>query len=470
MAKSTNVIKFRTRREVNIGLVVAFGILVLLAINIYRFMTTPHLSLYEVQAGNAGSDTSTVAMILRPETIYRTEQAGYLNYYYREGARIPKNAKVYSVNDSAELQDILNLNEENSMLTDHDLARLKGSVRAFCSEYSDNAFSECYALRESFLSDYLRYRDVSMLDSLEEQIASDRAFYTVHSSQSGMISYYSDLYDGYTVEMLTGDEFLEERQTVPEYSKPTGICAIDRFAYKLIPTEHWQLVIQVSDEDMNRIKQDGSTVSFQIAGDTESYEKTYEELRIGGKSYLLVSMERYGSNYLDERFLDVTLFLSSKDGLKIPESSILKKDIYQIPERFLMQGGGESEELGVSMECYDAELGEIRPDFKPVTPLFKENGYYYVAVEDLDSDQYINSAGLTGEPERAMLYSFITGMEGVYNMNNGYAVFRRIQRITDVEDYVLVRDGLDGGIALYDHIVLDVSAVSNDIILIEGES
>lgn len=470
MAKDRNIIKFRTRKEVNIGLVVAFGVLVLLVINIYRYFTTPHLSLYEVQAGTSGSEVSVVAMILRQENVHRTEHAGYLNYYYREGARVTKNAKIYSVNDSSELQDILNLNEENSILANNDLMRLKGSVRTFCSDYSDDAFFACYALREDFLSDYLRYRDVSMLDSLEEQISSDQAFHTVLSTQSGMISYYSDLYDGYTVEMLTGEEFSEERRTVPEYSKPTGICAIDRFAYKLIPDNTWQLVIQISDEDMSRIKQDGTTVSFQITGDGVSYEKTYEELRIGGKSYLLVTMDRYGSAYLDERFLDITLFLSAKDGLKIPESSILKKDIYQIPERFLMQGGGESEELGVSMEYFDAELGEIRPDFRPVTPLFKENGYYYVAVEELDSDQYINSAGLTGEPERAMLYSFITSMEGVYNMNNGYAVFRRIQRITDVEDYVLVRDGLDGGVALYDHIVLDVSAVSNDIILIEGES
>ena len=69
-----------------------------------------------------------------------------------------------------------------------------------------------------------------------------------------------------------------------------------------------------------------------------------------------------------------------------------------------------------------------------------------------------------------MLYSFITGMEGVYNMNKGYAVFRRIERITDVEDYVLVRADQAGGLSVYDHIVLDVSAVTKDIILIEGES
>lgn len=470
MANNQNIIKFRTRREVNIGLVVAFGVLVLLIINIYRFITTPHLSLYEVQAGSSGNEAAAVAMILRPETVYRTEHAGYLNYYYREGARVTKNANIYSVNDSSELQDILNLNEENSALTTNDLIRLKGSVRDFCSNYSDVAFSECYSLREEFLSDYLRYRDVSMLDTLANQNSEQHSFLTVQSSQSGVVSYFSDLYDGYTKDMLTGEEFLVEKRTVPEYSKQTGISAIQSFAYKLIPEENWQLVIQVPADSLERIKKDGTTVSFQIIGDSVLYEKTYEELYIGGEVYLLVEMDRYGHDYLSERFLDVTLFLSAKEGLKIPETAILTKEVYQIPERFVMQGGGESNVVGVSLERYDAESGEIKPDFCEITPLFFENGYYYVAEEELDSGQYINSAGLLNEPERAMLYSFLTSLEGVYNMNKGYAAFRRIERITDVEDYVLVRAGLEGGVALYDHIVLDVSAVTKDIILIEGES
>ena len=470
MAKDRNIIKFRTRKEVNIGLVVAFGVLVLLVINIYRYFTTPHLALYEVQAGSSGSEVSAVAMILRQETVYRTEHAGYLNYYYREGARVTKNAKIYSVNDSSELQDILNFNEENSALNTNDLSRLKGSIRGFCSDYSDAAFSECYDLWEEFLSDYLRYRDVSMLDTLANQNTDQTSFLTVHSSESGVISYFSDLYDGYTKDMITGEEFLAEKRTVPEYSKQTGISAIDSFAYKLIPEETWQLVIQVPDDCMTQIKKSGSTVSFRISGDTVLYEKPYEELYAGGGSYLAVEMDRYGADYLSERFLDVTLYVDAREGLKIPETSILTKDIYQIPERFVMKGGGEEDTLGVSLERYDSESGEVKPDFVEITPLFYEDGYYYVAEEDLDSGEYINSAGLTGEPERAMLYSFITGMEGVYNMNKGYAVFRRIERITDVEDYVLVRADQAGGLSVYDHIVLDVSAVTKDIILIEGES
>ncbi len=470
MAKDENLIKFRTRKEVNIGLVVAFGVLILLVVNIYRYITTPHLALFEVQAGSTGSEETITAMILRSETVYKTEQAGYLNYYYREGARVTKNAKIYSVNDSSELQDILNLNEDNTALAINDINRLKGSIRNFCSDYSDASFLESYSLREDFLSDYLRYRDVSMLDTLANQDTAQSSFVTVQSPQSGIVSYFSDIYDGYTKEMLTGEEFLPEKQTVPEYNKQTGISAIDSFAYKLISEESWELIIPVSEEIFDRVKKNGTTVNFRIVGDSVLYEKAYEELRIGGNSYLTVEMDRYGNDYLSERFLDVTLFLSARDGLKIPETAILTKEIYQIPDRFVMRGGGEEDVLGVSLERYDAESGEVRPDFYEITPLFYENGYYYVAGEDMDSGQYIYSAGLTSEPERAMLYSFLTDMEGVYNMNKGYAVFRRIERITDVEDYVLIRAGLAGGAALYDHIVLDVSAVTNDVILIEGES
>lgn len=469
MAKDENIIKFRTRKDVNIGLVVAVGVLILLVINIYRYVTTPHLSLFEVQTGNSGSEVVTKAMILRNETVYRTEHAGYLNYYYREGARVTKNAKVYSVNDSSELQDILDLNEDNTALATNDLLRLKGNIREFCSEYSDVAFSECYSLREEFMSDYLRYRDVSVLDALSGQEAA-AGFTTILSPESGTISYFSDLYDGYTKDMLTGEEFLVEKQTIPEYKKQTSISARDSFAYKLIPDETWQLVIQVPKEYEELVRKERGMILFHVLGDSAPYEKNYEELRINGNLYLLVEMTRYGNEYLDERFLDVTLSLSAKEGLKIPETAILTKEVYQIPERFVMQGGGTEDTLGVSMERYDAESGDVLPDFYEIHPLFYENGYYYVAREDMDSGQYINSAGLTSEPERAMLYSFLTDMEGVYNMNKGYAVFRRIERITDVEEYVLVRAGSAGGVSCYDHIVLDVSAVTNDIILIEGES
>ncbi len=470
MPDNNKIIKFRTRREINIGLVIALGVLIIITVNVVRGYTKPHLSVYEVQEGSAGSEARTTAMILRPEKVVLTKQAGYLNFYYREGARVAKDADVYSVNDSNDLQHYIDLNENSSVLSENDLSRLKQNMRAFSSSYSDVRFSECYIVREEFLSDYLRYRDISMLDTLGTVQDIEKDFVTYQTDESGVITYYSDLYDGYTVDDITGIEFEPEHLTVPEYKKPMGLSAMDHFAYKLVYDDSWQLVIQMSDKEMERLKSGGAEVSFRISGESTLYTCPYTEKRINGVSYLVVDMDKYGIQYLEQRFTDVTVYLAAKEGLKIPETAILQKELYQIPERFIMRGGGTRDELGVSMELYDAETGEVRPDFCSITPLFYENGYYYVAKEDLDSDKYVNSSGLNSEPERAMLYSFLTNMEGVYNINKGYAVFRRIERITDIEDYVLVRAGLTGGVSLYDHIILDVSTVSKDVILIEGES
>lgn len=183
-----------------------------------------------------------------------------------------------------------------------------------------------------------------------------------------------------------------------------------------------------------------------------------------------MEMDRYGTEYLKERFLDISLEFHVEKGLKIPGTSIVEKEVYQIPERFVTAGGlGNENSTGIMIERFDEASGEVKPDYQTIYPLFYENGYYYVASEAFDSGIYLNSTGADAEPERAMMHSFLTNLEGVYNMNRGYAVFRRIERITDVDNYILVRSGLAGGVSLYDHIVLDVSAVTKDIIMIEGE-
>ena len=56
-------------------------------------------------------------------------------------------------------------------------------------------------------------------------------------------------------------------------------------------------------------------------------------------------------------------------------------------------------------------------------------------------------------------------MEGVYNINKGYAVFKQIDLLFQNEEYSVVRTGTSYGIALYDHIALEGNKVKeNDLI------
>ena len=56
-------------------------------------------------------------------------------------------------------------------------------------------------------------------------------------------------------------------------------------------------------------------------------------------------------------------------------------------------------------------------------------------------------------------------LEGVYCINQGYAVFRRIDILDQNEEYAIVSKETPYGLARYDHIVKDASKVKEEDIL-----
>ena len=58
-------------------------------------------------------------------------------------------------------------------------------------------------------------------------------------------------------------------------------------------------------------------------------------------------------------------------------------------------------------------------------------------------------------------------MEGVYNINKGYAVFKKIEKLSGNGEYFTIAKGTDYGLSVYDHIVLDASMVTEGMIIYE---
>ena len=51
-------------------------------------------------------------------------------------------------------------------------------------------------------------------------------------------------------------------------------------------------------------------------------------------------------------------------------------------------------------------------------------------------------------------------LKGVYNVNKGYAVFKRIEPLEKANDYCIIRKNSSYGLSVYDHIVLDAETVN----------
>ena len=56
-------------------------------------------------------------------------------------------------------------------------------------------------------------------------------------------------------------------------------------------------------------------------------------------------------------------------------------------------------------------------------------------------------------------------LQGVYNINRGYAVFRKVEILFQNQEYTIVDTGTNYGISMYDHIALDSSAIKENEII-----
>ena len=56
-------------------------------------------------------------------------------------------------------------------------------------------------------------------------------------------------------------------------------------------------------------------------------------------------------------------------------------------------------------------------------------------------------------------------LQGVYNVNRGYAVFKQVEILDENSEYCIVQKNMDYGLRTYDQIVLNASMVTEHDIL-----
>ena len=107
-----------------------------------------------------------------------------------------------------------------------------------------------------------------------------------------------------------------------------------------------------------------------------------------------------------------------------------------------------------------------RYDPDPQNNLVIGEGQAYVRSDEL-------KAGMTIQKEGSGQETFVLGVqttvEGVYQINNGYCVFKPVLRLRNSLEtsYVIVSSGVRGGIRPYDRILLDASGMDENEIIFE---
>ena len=113
--------------------------------------------------------------------------------------------------------------------------------------------------------------------------------------------------------------------------------------------------------------------------------------------------------------------------------------------------GADSTQSGLIVETYDEKTGDVKFNFTATDIYYQDDAYAYVDAEQFAPGSYIHSS--TGT-ERFTLGP-TNKLTGVYNVNLGYAVFKRIEILYQNEEYAIVSDRTEKGLSAYDQIALD---------------
>ncbi len=461
--KPPKIKRTRNVRNFNIGILVIILVFIYMIVNIVVSLRKEHLSIYEVQAENMAFNRRTEAIIIRNEQGYYTDKAGYTNFYVRNGARIAVGNTVYSIDESKNIHDYLADYNYSYSFSTSDVNSLKSYVSRFSDSFESDDYSDVYELRENIESEILGISDTYVMEHLSEIMEGQEKtvnFNVVKSDASGVVSFFSDSLDGIKADDVSPKSF-DKTNYNSKNLYDSEIKEQNSLVYKLISDENWSLVIRLTDEQYEKLSGKQS-ISFTIRNDDFHLTQKCSFFMKDNEHFCKVDMSDYVVRYLRQRFLDIELDISDQEGLKIPTTSLTYKEFYVIPsEYYISYEEGNEVKYGFTYMNYDKETRQTSYEFIPAECYYedKDKGVVYVDTKDFEHGQYVYCM----EDETLYQVSVIESLEGVFNVNKGYAVFRRTEMINRGDEYCIVAAGADRSLSVHDHIVLNSKLINENL-------
>lgn len=466
MADNRNKItKYRKPINLNIGMMVFAVILVYVVICVVMYFRTEHIVRYSVQEGSLTSNSIYRGIALRQEEVVTGQDAGYVNYFAREGERTAVGDLVYTVDETGRLSDYIKAgaNGENS-LSDSDLAQIKTDITAFVHGFDRKQFDEVYNFRHNMESMALKLANYNILENAD---ALNDASGTVlinyrRAANSGIVLYSTDGYEHLKLEDMTAELFDEEAYE-RNYMVNNGLVAAGDPVYKLATGEDWSIVIQADKELADRLvnEEKGYVEVRFLKNQYTAWGQAASYTNEAGDTFVSLTFTNSMITFCTDRFIDIELLLDEETGLKIPNSAIVTKEFFIVPKSYVTKGGANGND-GVLLETYNEE-GEATTQFVETEIYEETETEYYLDDSTLRANNYIVM------PETGEKYAIHkTGtLKGVYNINKGYADFKQISILYDNEEYSVVKSNTNYGLSVYDYIVLNAEMVKDNQFIYE---
>lgn len=461
MAERRKVVKFHNVPTINIGVIIFGLIFVFLGVQVVRSMNMKHVAVYEVQKSYIDTNISGTAIALRQEALINSETSGYINYYIRDGQKVGKNATIYTVDATGSLSELVAEATDNGFSLDSEgYAEVRNTISSFQDYFNDSNFSDVYEFKYNVEGQVLDIVNSQVLDELVTTNSLGGAFTQIPAAESGIVTYYQDGYEGKTPDELTEADFDEKAYS--SVSLKTGeVIQAGTPVYKLITSDYWNLVLPLSEEDAGRLQAD-TRVTLNLPNVTHVVYGDIEVIQNGDAYFANITLDKMMVNYCQQRYVKVEIVMSRQEGLNIPNSAIVEKDVVKIPNTYLTAGSNSNLMTYFNVRILDEEgnlsITQVAPSI-----YWKDDSFCYVNPDDFEA----NAVLVKNDSDETMAIADMghTKLAGVYNANRGKATFERIEILASDGDFTIITENDPYSLKMYDRIVLDGSSAEEGQII-----
>lgn len=452
--------KIRSVFGLNIGTMLFGALFLYMLFSVVLYLTSSNIESYLVIAGPLSRNETYTGLALRTETVHKAETNGYVSYYAREGSKVNANGVIYGISTSQQ-------KESSAELSTDDLSSIRSQMLSFSKGFNSSKFNNTYSFKYNLEGSILQYAGVSGTSS-DSGVVSYGGQTLSKADQDGIVLYSTDGYENKTVDTLTAEDFDQNAYHETDLKTHDSVSA-GTDLYTLVSDENWSLMIPLSEKQAVKLA-DRTAVRVKFLKDDMTQSGDFSIVEIDGSKYGKIDFNKGVIRYAADRFLEIELVTNTVTGLKIPLSSIVTKEFYLIPSEYATTNE-DSQETGFMVLGKDKNGNETRTFVSPSIYASIEDGsqedeskkkyLYYVDKKSFKEGDVI----ISQKDQSRYVVSDVGVLEGVYCINQGYAVFRRIEILDQNEEYAIVSKSTAYGLSRYDHIVRNADKVDEEEIL-----
>lgn len=452
--QKNNVVKFSKKPDINIGLIIFVVIFIYIIISVFIFAFSKKTTIYEVNAGSITQDNTYTGFIIRNETPIAATHSGNINYFLGNGERASIGTVIYSIDETGRVYDKIKQSISNE-LDSKEISTVKNILTEYTKNYSASEFYSIYDYKDIVSSKIYEFQNndiADQLDSFIEETGSTNLFHIINANKTGIVSYAVDGYENSSENILSQSLFDTTQYSKTNLQNAELINKGDT-AYKLVTDDEWYIYIPFNENEVS-IYSDISTIILEFVDSEIECEGNIEVINIGGSTYGKITLNKYMINFIEERFVQIKISENNYTGLKIPVTSIFQKSFYTIPKEYLTPSG-------TFIRKYFDENGNIQT-MSIKADIYEENDkYYYISMNTMNSGDIL----MLPDSDKTYVVGTMEELTGVFCVNKGYAVFRKVNIIEQNSEYCIISKGTKYGLSIYDHIVLDyTTAKENEIV------